>query len=351
MTDTLFKVIAADGYPLNVMLSVPDTMPEKLILYVNGSGPNTYNIRRQKPDGTMYNYHDVFANEFTNRGIAYCRYSTRGVCDGDMAPYFVDIDEEQYKSYLPHNSVNDIEYIIKHIKNIYPDIAVYLLGWSEGAILSPLVAQNGYVKIDGLLLCGYSNENLRDTFIWQANGNASLIQYRRLFDYDRKGFITINDFKEDRFHVRREVFGEFTFEQIDSDGDGNLTATDFAPAGVEHLNNMLSAIERNDDEWLKNNHGIRLTSSWWKEHFSLEPNKLVLPRLNLPIHIFTGEYDFMTPQFHSRNIEQRFNALGKTNLTVHYFENHDHDLNYIKWLVKGELSDGMKCLFETAESI
>ena len=41
MTDTLLKITAVDGYPLEVMLSVPDTAPEKLILYVNSSGPNT----------------------------------------------------------------------------------------------------------------------------------------------------------------------------------------------------------------------------------------------------------------------------------------------------------------------
>lgn len=168
LNSILLEINAVDGYPLEAMLSIPDEKPQKFILYANGSGPNTYNIKRQNADGTFFNYHDFFANEFTCLNIGYCRYSTRGVTDGKNAPYFSDIDDAQYGTYLPHNSVSDIECIIKYIRSEYPGVSVYLLGWSEGTIISPIVALNGNVKIDGLLLCGYCNENLRETLIWQC---------------------------------------------------------------------------------------------------------------------------------------------------------------------------------------
>lgn len=112
---------------------------------------------------------------------------------------------------------------------------------------------------------------------------------------------------------------------------------------------MLEAIEKGDDEWLEKNRGIRLTSAWFREHFSLAPNKNVLPKLELPIHIFSGEYDAMTPQKYAKDIEKNFHAMGKTNLSVHYFENHDHDLNYTDFLLTGKISEGIKCVLETAE--
>lgn len=332
-------------------MSVPEGEVKKLVLYVNGSGPMTYHTKRQFSDGLIFRYHCLFAEEFTRRGIAYCRYSTRGVKDGDDAPYFSDIDEEAYRTYLPHNSVGDIECLVDAVRAEYPDISVYLLGWSEGTIIAPLVVLNDRTKIDGLLLCGYCHETLHDTLIWQLHGNSSIILCRQWFDYDRKGYVSKSDFEEDRNHVRQKLFGNIMFEQLDVNGDGRLTAEDFEGQAVEHLNGMLSAIDRGDDEWLKKNHQVRLTSGWFREHFSLEPNKTLLPKLDLPIHVFSGEYDYMTPQFYAEAIEQRFAGLGKTNLTVHYFENHDHDLNALKYYRNCELSEGIQCLLETVEAL
>jgi hypothetical protein len=176
-----------------------------------------------------------------------------------------------------------------------------------------------------------------------------LVQNRRFFDYDRKGYITKTDFEEDRLHVRQALYKDQTFEQLDLNSDEKLTAEDFAPLTQKHLHGMLEAVESCDDEWLKNNHGVRLTSGWFKEHFSLEPNKNILPQLDLPIHVFSGEYDYMTPQFFAVDIEKSFKKLGKNNLTLHCFKNHDHDLNYIIFIIKGELSDGIKSIIDITE--
>ncbi|MEA4831493.1 hypothetical protein SDC9_127828 [bioreactor metagenome] len=151
--------------------------------------------------------------------------------------------------------------------------------------------------------------------------------------------------------MRGSLFCDKAFTDLDRDGDGKITLADTAPLATEHLYNMLRAIDGNDDEWLKNNHGIRLTSGWFKEHFELRPTKEILPLLELPIHIFSGEYDYMTPMQQAQDIEAEFKQLGKTNLTLHTFENHDHDLNFLKYIYKGEYSDGMKAIFTTAEKL
>lgn len=354
MQSSHFTVKSSDGFDIEVLISTPDKRPDGVVIYVNSSGPNTYNIKRKNQDGQIWYYHDVFANELTKRNIAYCRYSARGVRDGDCEPYFVEIDEEKYKTYLPHNSVNDVLAILDYITKNYAGIPVWLLGWSEGTIISPLIAKETN-KIRGMFLCGYCNENLLDILKWQLNGNAALIAYRRFFDYDRKGYISKEDFDRDRYGVREALFGNFEFKDIDNDMDGKLTAVDFAvfanpKSPRDHLDAMLKAIESGNDEWLKNNHAIRLTSGWFKEHALLKPNKDVLPDLNIPIHIFSGEYDYMTPEFYTKEIEETFTKLGKTNLMTHYFKNHDHDLNFVLYPLKGELSEGMVCLFDTIKN-
>jgi pimeloyl-ACP methyl ester carboxylesterase len=92
---------------------------------------------------------------------------------------FADINDTEYKKYLPSNSVKDIEAIVLHLKNKnkYKNSRIFLLGGSEGTIIAPLAALNNNVRIDGLLLFGYCNENLKDTLTWQLSGNSELIYW------------------------------------------------------------------------------------------------------------------------------------------------------------------------------
>jgi len=343
------SVKCSDGYMLDVMLTIPDN-PEKIVVYVNGSGPMTYRTMRKTPDGKKISYHQFFADELNSRNILYCRYSTRGITDGGKAPYYYKINEKEYLKYTPMRSAEDIECIIKHLreKSGY-EMPVYLMGWSEGTIVSSLVAVRNNVKVDGLFLAGYCNENLKETFTWQMMGNSALVQYSRIFDSDKKGYISKDDIDADKYNVRKTLFGNKSFEELDVNGDGKLTAEDFA--NPDYIKATFDAVEKDDDKWLEKNNGVRLTSVWWKNHFSLPANKEILPKLDLPIHIFTGEYDAMTPQSQAKDIEKVFNEKGKTNLTVHHLENHDHDLNYGVFVAKGTVPDGMKELFDTIKNM
>lgn len=352
MKDKILQIESRDGYKLDTMLSTPNGKHEKLVLFVNGSGPYTYNTKRQNIDGSIFNYFDFFAKEFTDREVAFCRFSTRGVTDGDTPPYYANISDSEYATYLPHNSVNDLSSVVNYLReNGYQDKSIYLLGWSEGTIIAPLAVLDNSIRVEVLLLCGYCNETIYDTLLWQLSGNSDLIQYRRLFDYDKKGYISKSDFEEDRNKVRTDRFPNITFEQLDNDGDGRLTEVDFGVHTKDHLDNMIRAIETNDDEWLKSNRGVRLTSKWFKEHSKLKPNKNNLSKIDLPIHIFSGEYDAMTPVSFSLEIRKQFDELGKTNLETHIFENHDHDLNYLSFILNGNISEGLQAIFKTIDEL
>ncbi len=349
-TEKEFKVKCADGYKLNAVITCPENA-RKLVIYVNGSGPVTSRTLRKFSDGRIISYHKLFADEFAKRGIAYCSYSARGVTDGKKAPLFCDIDKKKYKTALPSNSVSDVECLINHLREKHGiDCPVYLLGWSEGTIISPLVAARGNVEISGLFLAGYCNENLKDILTWQLrSGESAMLNMRKMFDYDKKGYITKQDYEEDRKNVREKALGNAEFSALDKNGDGILTAEDFI--SEDYLNSIFDAIGRNDDEWLENNYPLPLTSGWFKEHFSLTPNRETLPKLDIPVHIFHGEFDANIPVSQMWDIEKTFKEKGKNNLTVHYFDEHDHNLNYGRYMQKGELSEGLQELFDTAEKI
>ena len=98
------------------------------------------------------------------------------------------------------------------------------------------------------------------------------------------------------------------------DGDGALTAADFAAMLAPGYEALLAAIARGDDAWLAENYAVRLTCAWFAGHEALAPNREVLPTLDIPIHILHGVSDANAPVEGVYEIEAAFAALGKTNL-------------------------------------
>jgi pimeloyl-ACP methyl ester carboxylesterase len=135
---------------------------------------------------------------------------------------------------------------------------------------------------DALFLCGYSNVNMKDMQIWQCS-------------------------------------------KIDG-GDAMLEA-------------CFNAVGRKDNEYLMNHMGV--TAEWLSAHYKLTSNQDVLPKLNLPIYIFHGTADGYCDIRGVYEINNTFNRLDKTNLTVHVFDNHGHGLEVIG-ASDDSISDGIE---------
>ncbi len=111
-----------DGLVLKGNLLLPDGNGtiSKLIIYIGGAGPSTYN-------------NGFPANLCTDKGIAHFSYNKRGVDIKDESPFFT-VNYDEYKTYLPSNSVEDIRSIIRTLKEIdrLADCKVLLNGWFDG---------------------------------------------------------------------------------------------------------------------------------------------------------------------------------------------------------------------------
>ena len=352
----VIEIISFDGYSFKGRLTIPSGGNiSKLVIYVNGSGANTYDNRR-----TGFNYFDTFANEFSNRGIAFFSYNTRGVDIGDNPPMYNTINEEEYKTYLPLNSVEDVYYMIKTIKenDRLKDCKVYLLGWSEGTIIAPLIAEKYPDMVDGLFLAGYANKNMKDILIWQTTGGSSYAWFAGNFVADEQGKISRDAFNADPNNVMESVLQNAPFEEFDKNNDGYIDEEDCITRVTailgNNLNDILSAIERRDDIWIKNNYGgglIPLTSGWFLEYFNLRSNQEVLPGLDLPIYIFHGTLDMNVDVREVYRINERFQELGKTNLTINVFEQHNHDLNFADIIQNKGMSAGFQAIFDAISDI
>jgi len=348
ITSSVMEIKSFDGYMLKGELSLPGGNKKipKLVIYINGSGPN------------VYSSNSFWANELPTNNVAFFSYNTRGVSAGTdgSAP---SINEEEYKTYLPSNSVEDIYYIIKTLKENkrLKNSKILLYGYNEGTIIAPLVALKYPDSVDALLLSGYINDNLKDVIVWQNTGGPSMVWYKNKFAADDKGRITKEAYEADPNGVIKTVLADSTFETIDLNGNGYIEEDDFAMrwkyiAGYD-IADLLDAIERKDDTWLKDHYGIRLTSDWFTEYFNMRSNSEVLPLLNLPIYIFHGTLDQNFPIDGVYAIRDKFAELNKNNLTVNIFDNLDYGLNMVNddmTKIDG-ISPGVQAILDTIINI
>ncbi|WP_315822038.1 hypothetical protein [Paraflavitalea speifideaquila] len=81
--------------------------------------------------------------------------------------------------------------------------------------------------------------------------------------------------------MRTNGLNNAKFEGLDINKDSVLSSDDFKRMTAMRYQFLLNAIDKGNDDWIWNNY-FRVTSGWLKEHFTLEPNKTRLLRVNTP---------------------------------------------------------------------
>ena len=112
----IVKVQTRDKYNLEIKIDYPINS-ECVIIFCHGTGANTYDNHREI-EGKIFNYFDLFVEEFCRRNIAFCRWNTRGCKISDIPPDFVSIYLEVYANYLTSTSIQDIIKVKDYIKEL-----------------------------------------------------------------------------------------------------------------------------------------------------------------------------------------------------------------------------------------
>ncbi len=341
---------SSDGYVIEGFLSMPeDGNANTLVVYVNGSGPNTYDNKRKLDEEKQFTYFDLFRDEFKKRDIAFFSYNTRGVTVSVEPPYFTSVDDEVYRSYTPHRSVSDVVAIVDYMRaqKGFDEAKIILLGWSEGTLIAPLVSLK--TSVDGLILCGFMYDDMMTILDWQQTGGSSMVFYRNYFDYNKDGIVSPEEFAEDRKGIAAH-FG-ITYDYMDQDKNGIMDEDDFAIMLAPTRNELYRAIEERDREYLKTKYGVYLTPEWFDAHKMMPTNKEVLPFIDTPIHIIHGTFDQNARVEGVYAVKVLFEQLGKENLTISVYEGYNHDLNYMDYVFTGEIPEGLAEIFTAAEAL
>ncbi len=346
--DEILSFTAYDGFQLTGRLCTPANADavDKLVIYVNGSGPNTY-LNNEIAGEYRYVYHNFIANNLVKDGTAYFSYNTRGVEASESAPFRI-VNDELYKQYLPENSARDIKTFVDGLRK-HPKLTnakMYLLGWSEGTITAAHALIDEGVQADALFLAGYAHGNMADVLDYQLNGARDFYRAAPYFDSLGQDYISREAYGKDPY----QASGGKAFEDIDVDNDGKITENDFKLMNSEFSRQLYDAIERNDNAWIAENYPVHLTAEWFNSHFNYGKNIDTLVQVDVPVYIFQGTYDYLVPYQDALLAEETFKALGKTNLTVKLFDKADHDLHYTYWLVYNIIPEGFVELFHVIEN-
>lgn len=340
----------ADGEKTEGRLCLPGEEVKATVVCIAGTGPSTYLAKRPG-----FNFYDELANGFCEQGLAFFTYNRRGCTLGDTPPFFVDVDSVKYAKYTPLQEAEDVESLICSLRNDprFKNSRIILYGLSEGTVIAPLIAERGKVAVDALLLHGYAHDNMFDIIQWQDEGNGVMITVNGIFDRNGDKRISREEYAstgETETQQKKYLFQDMPFDSLDVVKDGFIDVQDIRKMRAPLHEYLLQCIKDDNYSWIRDNY-FNITPRWFKAHFELEPNKTRLTRLSVPIYVFHGTDDANAPVESIYDLQARFDACNKTNLHIHVFEKHNHDLNFTDKLLHREWSEGFKKLFETAGNI
>lgn len=341
----------SDGEETTAQLCLPKNgQINTIVVAVHGTGPYTYLTKRQG-----FNYYDVLADGFCEKGVGFFTYNRRGVDLGEKAPWFDKVDSTKYAKYLPHIEAVDIETMITFLRNDnrFKNCKIILYGISEGTIIASMVAERKKVKINALFLHGYAHENMFDIIKWQNTGEGVMIMANSIFDKNEDKSIDREEYESEDPTIksyRRYLFQNSPFDTLDVAKDNVINAKDLRMMREPFHELLMTKITENDGDWIWN-HYVRVKIDWFKEHFALEPNKTRLLRVTIPIYVFHGKEDANVPVETVFDLEVRFKTCSKSNLKTFVFEKHNHDLNFQDWIKTKEYPEGLKKLFELSAEI
>ena len=347
----IVRIPSFDKEVIEGRLDIPSSgFTNKIVIDVPSSGPHTYENMRKIGRSTVFRYHDYFRDEFARRGIAYFSYSTRYTLpDSTNPPNYDQVDKAKFFGYTPGIKVKDLEEVVKFLRKD-PRLATskfILVGFSEGAILATLLAERKQVAVDALFLAGTPPEDTYSTILWQLSGKSSMVNFRKFFDTNRDGVIQKAEYEGADPRAIARVGGK-SFVGLDVNADSVLTEEDFRLILAPQQQQVLSAIEKDDNEWLWNSF-FRVGAPWIKEHRTIEPNSTRILKLDLPVYLFHGTDDANCPVEGIRELQKRAQESNRRNIHVFVFPGHDHSLEFLGWVVSKSLPDGLRTMFDEIE--
>jgi uncharacterized protein (TIGR03067 family) len=329
-------------------LYLPESAPARaIVVYVQTAEGSTVDMRRRLSLTETFNYYDLYRDQLTGNGLGFFSYEGRGIRMGDSPPRFEQINPEEFNTGTLENKVEDILSAVAAVRG-QPDcrdVPLYLMGASEGTLLAAEAASRAPDQVQALILYGVLALNMRENFRYIMSDGAFLA-YREQFDSDGDGEISQTEFEADPHQYRQRVLRNAAFKAFDRNGDGSFTRADMELLTKLYLDAIDSENFKILQAWAKMSAAVIVPDNWFADHFAHPSLWTFLEQLDIPVGCFHGAMDTNTPIAAVRDLEEKAKAAGKTRMEFHYFDDLDHSLNIIEYFKTGTLPAGHAAIFE-----
>jgi pimeloyl-ACP methyl ester carboxylesterase len=340
-----------DGYPLFGKLTVPATEGRHaVVVHVQTAEGATVDMRRPDGRGGTFDFFDLYRTKLPPMGVAFFSYEGRGIRMGDEPPRYERIDRAVYDTSTLENKVRDVLTAVRVVRD-QPGVdpsRILLMGASEGTLIAAEAASRSPAEVHALVLYGVISSTLKDALRYMA-ADGRHVWLCTFLDEDKDGRITRAEFDADAKKVRERALKGVRFEHLDMDGDGAITRGDLRKVRQALLEAIES--EKFDDvyAWARTAAAASIPRGWFEDHFAHAPMWSFLAPLTMPVGLFHGTADALTPVDGVRALERTAKKSGKANLEFHYFDGLDHSLGIATYFLAGTVAEGPKAIFEFVE--
>jgi len=342
-----------DGFPMRGRITLPTTAGlHPVVIYVQSAEGMTMEVRRRLSDTSTFRYMDLYAAKFPEMGVGFFRYDGRGIGVGDRPPRYETIDTAVFDTGTLDNKVSDLLAAIALVRE-QPGVdakRIYLIAASEGTLLAAEAAARAPGMVAALVLYGVMADNMRETFRYIMSDGAFL-QYRDFMDADNDGRITPDEYERAVQGPRGVRLRSTPFTAFDANKDSVFSVDDIRVGTKPYLD----AIERRDytvlSAWARSFAGVATPAGWFEDHFEHQTLWTFLSQLNVPVGLFQGELDPMTPAAAVHALQERAEAAGMKNLSFRYFARGDHSLGVGTYFVRGSIPEGHQAIFDFVRAL
>lgn len=256
-----------------------------------------------------------FAKAFAEQGHIGFEWNKRGLRTNDELNV-VTCNREEYEGANLDNLVLDAEVALIFAHNRYPHLPVYVVGGSEGSIVTTLLAEKYPKIISAAATFGTVVNSFIDYVLYQMNDNIS----EEFFKFDQDDNQVISEAEFNRACSESKAFADL-IEEIGID----FETIDFFKDGV---------IERNEIKRMLANYSLfkpgymlqtsGMPDSYFASIYSITPLYNRIQNITIPVGFFHGSDDWATPVDKMLQLEIVAKTLKLDNFSFRYYTGVGH---------------------------